>query len=52
MRADGFHARFEGRDPRLQGTLRVVDNTGIPTHPDNQTVVKERIYLDQAAATA
>jgi hypothetical protein len=30
---------------------RVVDSSGIPTHPDNQTVIKERIYLDRAADT-
>jgi hypothetical protein len=30
---------------------RVVDSSGIPTDSDNQTVIKERIYLDQAAET-
>ncbi len=27
---------------------RIFDPSGIPLHPDNQTVVKERIYLDHA----
>jgi hypothetical protein len=27
---------------------RVVENTGIPLHTDNQTIIKERIHLDQA----
>jgi len=27
---------------------RIVDPTGIPLHADNQTVIKERIYLDKA----
>ena len=27
---------------------RVFDSTGIPLHRDNETVVKERIYLDKA----
>jgi hypothetical protein len=27
---------------------RLVDNTGIPLHHDNQTVIKERLYLDKA----
>jgi|SRR6266700_3653120 len=31
---------------------RVVDSSGIPLHPDNQTVVKERISLDKSAADA
>ena len=26
---------------------RVIDPTGIPTHVDNQSIVKERIYLDK-----
>jgi hypothetical protein len=29
---------------------RVIDPTGIPTHVDNQSIVKERIYLDPADA--
>jgi hypothetical protein len=28
--------------------VRVFDPTGIPLHADNQTIVKERIYLDKA----
>jgi hypothetical protein len=27
---------------------RVVENTGIPLHDDNQTIVKEQLYLDKA----
>jgi hypothetical protein len=27
---------------------RLVENTGIPLHVDNQTITKERIYLDKA----
>jgi hypothetical protein len=27
---------------------RSLDPTGIPTHPDNQSIVKERIYIDKA----
>jgi hypothetical protein len=27
---------------------RVIDPTGIPTHVDNQSIVKERIYLDKS----
>ena len=27
---------------------RVYDATGIPLHPDNQSVIKERLYLDKA----
>jgi hypothetical protein len=26
---------------------RVMDSTGLPLHNDNQTIVKERIYLDE-----
>jgi hypothetical protein len=29
---------------------RVLDPTGIPTHADNQSIVKERIYRDKAVA--
>jgi len=29
---------------------RVFDATGIPLHADNETVIKERIYLDKASA--
>jgi hypothetical protein len=30
---------------------RAYDNTGLPLHPDNQSVFKERIYLDKADRT-
>ena len=26
---------------------RVMDSTGLPLHKDNQTIVKERMYLDE-----
>jgi hypothetical protein len=26
---------------------RLIDSSGIPLHPDNQTVVKEKLYLDK-----
>ena len=39
--------RARGRDPRLQGPAHL-DADGLPLHKDNQTVVKERIYLDKA----
>jgi len=29
---------------------RAFDASGIPLHDDNQTIVKERIYLDKSAA--
>ena len=31
---------------------RVYDNTGLMLHPDNQSVIKERIYLDKSDATS
>ena len=34
--------------PRLLRGPRVFDETGLPLHEDNQTIVKERIYLDKA----
>ena len=34
----------------MRGPLnpRVYDNTGLVLHPDNQSVIKERIYLDKS----
>jgi hypothetical protein len=29
---------------------RVYENTGIPLHADNQTIIRERIYLDKTDA--
>jgi hypothetical protein len=42
--------RFDVLEIETQGLKgpRVYDATGIPLHADNQTVVKERIYLDKA----
>ena len=31
---------------------RVLDTTGLPLHDDNQTIVKERIYLDKSDPTS
>jgi len=44
---DGRYDVFEVETRSLKGP-RIFDPTGIPLHKDNQTVVKERIYLDPA----
>src|SRR5260370_17325189 len=31
---------------------RVYDNTGLMLHPDNQSVIRERIYLDKSDANS
>jgi hypothetical protein len=43
---DGHSAALEIETRGLKGP-RVYDATGIPLHADNQTVMKERIYLDK-----
>jgi hypothetical protein len=45
--------RFNALEVETRGFKgpRVVENTGIPIHADSQTVIKERISLDQAAGT-
>jgi hypothetical protein len=43
----GSYDMLEVETRALKGP-RNFDHTGIPLHPDNQTIVKERFYLDQA----
>jgi hypothetical protein len=45
--------RFHALEVETRGFKgpRVVENTGIPIHADSQTIIKERISLDQAAGT-
>jgi hypothetical protein len=47
---DGGAGRFDVLEVETRGFKgpRVFDNTGIPLHQDNATVIKERIYLDKA----
>jgi hypothetical protein len=44
---DGRYDLLEVETRNFTGP-RVFESTGLPLHKDNQTVVKERIYLDQA----
>ena len=44
---DGRYDVLESETRHLKGP-RVFDSSGIPLHEDDQTVVKERIYLDKA----
>jgi hypothetical protein len=44
---DGRYDVLEVETRGLKGP-RVFDATGIPLHADNETVIKERIYLDKA----
>ena len=44
---DGRYDTLEVETRGLKGP-RVYDATGIPLHADNETIVKERIYLDKA----
>ena len=44
---DGRYGALEVETRSLKGP-RALDASGLPLHADNQTVVKERIYLDQA----
>jgi hypothetical protein len=46
---DGRYDVLEVETRGLKGP-RVYDATGIPLHADNETVIKERIYLDKADA--
>ena len=41
--AEKVGVEVETRDMRGP---RLIDSSGIPLHPDNQTVVKEKLYLD------
>ncbi len=43
----GRYGALEVETRGLKGP-RNFDHTGIPFHPDNQTIIKERFYLDQA----
>jgi hypothetical protein len=44
---DGSYETLEVETRGLKGP-RNFDHTGIPFHPDNQTIIKERFYLDRA----
>jgi hypothetical protein len=44
---DGRYDTLEVETRNFKGP-RAYDTTGLPLHSDNQTVVKERIYLDEA----
>jgi hypothetical protein len=44
---DGRYDALEAETRHVKGP-RAYDATGLPLHRDNQTVVKERIYLDKA----
>jgi hypothetical protein len=44
---DGRYRTLQVETRGLKGP-RVFDATGIPLHADNETIIKERIYLDQA----
>ena len=48
-RGSGRYDTLEVETRGLKGP-RVFDATGIPLHADNETVIKERIYLDKADA--
>jgi hypothetical protein len=43
--ADGRYGALEVETRALKGP-RDLDASGLPLHPDNQTIIKERIYLD------
>jgi hypothetical protein len=44
------NGRFDALEVETRGLKgpRNFDHTGIPFHPDNQTIIKERFYLDKA----
>src|ERR1700704_899673 len=46
-KGDGRYDLLEVETRNLKGP-RVYDSTGLPFHADNETVIKERIYLDQS----
>jgi hypothetical protein len=46
---DGHYDVLEVETRAFKGP-RVFDSTGLPLHQDNQTIIKERIYLDEADA--
>jgi hypothetical protein len=45
--SEGHYRAFEVETRGMKGP-RLIDQTGLPVHSDNQTVVKERIFLDPA----
>jgi hypothetical protein len=45
--ADGRYGALEVETRALKGP-RTLDASGLPLHPDNQTIIKERIFLDPA----
>jgi hypothetical protein len=45
--AEGRYGALEVETRALKGP-RTLDASGLPLHPDNQTIVKERIFLDPA----
>jgi len=46
---DGSYDALEVETRNFKGP-RAFESTGLPLHKDNQTVIKERIYLDKSAA--
>ena len=48
-KGDGHYDVLEVETRGLKGP-RVYDASGMPLHQDNETVIKERIYLDKADA--
>jgi hypothetical protein len=48
-KGDGRYDLLEVETRNLKGP-RVYDSTGLPFHEDNDTVIRERIYLDKADA--
>src|SRR6202035_3063005 len=47
---DGGNGRYDVLEIETRGFKgpRVYDDSGIPLHADNQSVIKERLYLDKA----
>jgi hypothetical protein len=45
--AEGRYGALEVETRALKGP-RTLDASGLPLHPDNQTIIKERIFLDPA----
>jgi hypothetical protein len=48
-KSDGHYDLLEVETRAFKGP-RVFDSTGLPLHEDNQTIIKERIFLDEADA--
>jgi hypothetical protein len=45
--ASGRYAALEAETRGMRGP-RTIDAAGLPVHPDNQTIIQERFYLDAA----